>query len=224
MQQPLLTNQMPALSAHQPINIGIAHVVWPQPANKRHRQGHNRWGSASVSSMEILNLSDSHFVLMCWSFCLKRNLSHPSSIPMSACRSPKMAEVVGQAVAGRGQPQREALLVESRRPGVKKTNVEQDGTELKKSYFKEATASGNRRVDAPREPVRDVAVLMADTPSPAPSVISIRSDLSEEDHVGNEGRPGCHLNQWVPIRQKQTDRITTTDYKNCYDELCKRTI
>lgn len=165
MQQPLLTNQMPALSAHQPINIGIAHVVWPQAANKRNRQGHNR------------------------------NLSHPSSIPMSACRSPKMAEVVGQAVAGRGPPQREALLVESRRPGVKKTNVEQDGAELKKSYFKEATASGNRRADAPREPVRDVAVLMADTPSPAPSVISIRSDLSEEDRVANEGRPGCHLNQ-----------------------------
>uniref|UniRef100_A0A8C4I4R8 non-specific serine/threonine protein kinase n=1 Tax=Dicentrarchus labrax TaxID=13489 RepID=A0A8C4I4R8_DICLA len=37
MQQPLLTNQMSALSAHQPINIGIAHVVWPQPANKRNR-------------------------------------------------------------------------------------------------------------------------------------------------------------------------------------------
>uniref|UniRef100_A0A672ZXL8 non-specific serine/threonine protein kinase n=1 Tax=Sphaeramia orbicularis TaxID=375764 RepID=A0A672ZXL8_9TELE len=37
LQQTLLTNQMPALSAHQPINIGIAHVVWPQPANKRNR-------------------------------------------------------------------------------------------------------------------------------------------------------------------------------------------
>uniref|UniRef100_A0A8C4I685 non-specific serine/threonine protein kinase n=1 Tax=Dicentrarchus labrax TaxID=13489 RepID=A0A8C4I685_DICLA len=41
MQQPLLTNQMSALSAHQPINIGIAHVVWPQPANKRNRHSHN---------------------------------------------------------------------------------------------------------------------------------------------------------------------------------------
>ncbi|XP_015255142.1 PREDICTED: homeodomain-interacting protein kinase 3-like isoform X1 [Cyprinodon variegatus] len=166
MQQPLLTNQMPALSAHQPINIGIAHVVWPQPANKRNRQGHNR------------------------------NLSHPSNVQVSACRSPKMADVVGHAVAGRGQPQREAPLVESRRPDIQKTNVEKDGPELKENCFKETTASGNRQLDASRQPQRDVAVLMADTPSPAPSVISIRSDLSEEeDQVGNEGGQGCHLNQ-----------------------------
>ncbi|XP_014864636.1 PREDICTED: homeodomain-interacting protein kinase 3-like isoform X2 [Poecilia mexicana] len=166
MQQPLLTNQMPALSAHQPINIGIAHVVWPQPANKRNRQGHNR------------------------------NLSHPSNIHISSCRSPKMTDIVGQAVSGRGQPQKEAPLVESQRPEMKKPTVEQDGTELKENCFKEAMASGNRRVGVPREPIRDVAVLMADTPSPAPSVISIRSDLSdEEDRVGNEGRQECHLNQ-----------------------------
>ncbi|XP_007558650.1 homeodomain-interacting protein kinase 3a isoform X2 [Poecilia formosa] len=166
MQQPLLTNQMPALSAHQPINIGIAHVVWPQPANKRNRQGHNR------------------------------NLSHPSNIHISSCRSPKMTDIVGQPVSGRGQPQKEAPLVESQRPEMKKPTVEQDGTELKENCFKEAMASGNRRVGVPREPIRDVAVLMADTPSPAPSVISIRSDLSdEEDRVGNEGRQECHLNQ-----------------------------
>uniref|UniRef100_A0A3B5Q1I0 non-specific serine/threonine protein kinase n=1 Tax=Xiphophorus maculatus TaxID=8083 RepID=A0A3B5Q1I0_XIPMA len=163
MQQPLLTNQMPALSAHQPINIGIAHVVWPQPANKRNRQG---------------------------------NLSHPNNIHISSCRSPKMADVVGQAVSGRGQPQKERPLVESQRPEMKKPTVEQDVTELKENCFKEAMESGNRRVDVPREPIRDVAVLMADTPSPAPSVISIRSDLSdEEDQVGNDGRQGCHLNQ-----------------------------
>ncbi|KAM4553766.1 homeodomain-interacting protein kinase 3-like isoform 1-T1 [Fundulus diaphanus] len=165
MQQPLLTNQMPALSAHQPINIGIAHVVWPQPASKRNRQGHNR------------------------------NLSHPSNIQISACRSPKMADVVGQAVAGRGQPQREVPLVESRRPEIQKTIAEKDGSELKDNCFKEPTTSGNRRVDVPRQPQRDVAVLMADTPSPAPSVISIHSDSDEEEQVGSEGRQGCRLNQ-----------------------------
>lgn len=42
LQQPLLPNQM-AVSAHQPINIGIAHVVWPQPAsNKRGNPSQNR--------------------------------------------------------------------------------------------------------------------------------------------------------------------------------------
>uniref|UniRef100_A0A8L0DRB3 non-specific serine/threonine protein kinase n=1 Tax=Oncorhynchus mykiss TaxID=8022 RepID=A0A8L0DRB3_ONCMY len=40
--QPFLTNQM-TMSAHQPISIGIAHVVWPQPsANKRNKPCFNR--------------------------------------------------------------------------------------------------------------------------------------------------------------------------------------
>ncbi len=40
--QPLITNPM-AMSAHQPISIGIAHVVWPQPAaNKRNKPSSNR--------------------------------------------------------------------------------------------------------------------------------------------------------------------------------------
>uniref|UniRef100_A0A8C1SX97 non-specific serine/threonine protein kinase n=1 Tax=Cyprinus carpio TaxID=7962 RepID=A0A8C1SX97_CYPCA len=42
MPQPIVPNQM-AVSAHQPINIGIAHVVWPQPAsNKRNKPSQNR--------------------------------------------------------------------------------------------------------------------------------------------------------------------------------------
>lgn len=42
MQQPLLPSQMSALSAHPPINVGVAHVVWPQPASKRNRNCLNR--------------------------------------------------------------------------------------------------------------------------------------------------------------------------------------
>uniref|UniRef100_A0A3Q2Z1T3 non-specific serine/threonine protein kinase n=1 Tax=Hippocampus comes TaxID=109280 RepID=A0A3Q2Z1T3_HIPCM len=83
MQQPLLTNHMPAVSAHQSLNIGIAHVVWPQSANKRNRQHHNR------------------------------NLSHPVNIHASHCRSPKMATVVGQAALGINKSQREAPLSET---------------------------------------------------------------------------------------------------------------
>ncbi|KAJ8248948.1 hypothetical protein GJAV_G00229520 [Gymnothorax javanicus] len=42
MPQPLLTNQI-AVSAHQPISIGIAHMVWPQSApNKRNKPCINR--------------------------------------------------------------------------------------------------------------------------------------------------------------------------------------
>ncbi|XP_013867623.1 homeodomain-interacting protein kinase 3 isoform X1 [Austrofundulus limnaeus] len=162
MQQPLLNNQIPALSAHQPINIGIAHVVWPQPASKRNRQGHNR------------------------------NLSHHNNIHVSTCRSPKMADVVGQAAAGREQPQRVMPLVETRRPGVQNTNEEEDGAEHGVSCLKQAAPDASRQAELSRQPQRDAAVLMADTPSPAPSAISIRSDVSDED----EGNPrGCPLNQ-----------------------------
>ncbi|XP_076878279.1 LOW QUALITY PROTEIN: homeodomain-interacting protein kinase 3a [Brachyhypopomus gauderio] len=47
MSQPLITNQM-AVSAHQPLNVGIAHVVWPQTAaSKCNRPNQNR--SVNVS-------------------------------------------------------------------------------------------------------------------------------------------------------------------------------
>ncbi|CAG5854733.1 unnamed protein product [Menidia menidia] len=62
--QPFLTNQM-TMSTHQPINIGIAHVVWPQPAaNKRTKPCVNR-GS---------------------------NISQNTNIQNITCQSPKMAD------------------------------------------------------------------------------------------------------------------------------------
>uniref|UniRef100_A0A673A1R9 non-specific serine/threonine protein kinase n=1 Tax=Sphaeramia orbicularis TaxID=375764 RepID=A0A673A1R9_9TELE len=54
--QPFLTNQM-TMSTHQPINIGIAHVVWPQPtANKRAKPCVNR-GSNFSQNTNIQNLA-----------------------------------------------------------------------------------------------------------------------------------------------------------------------
>nr|XP_020460001.1 homeodomain-interacting protein kinase 3-like isoform X2 [Monopterus albus] len=156
IQQPLLTNQMSALSAHQPINIGIAHVVWPQPANKRNRHSHNR------------------------------NLSHPSNIHISVCRTPKMADV-GQIVPGREQPQREVPHVETRQPEVQNTDEEDEEEEV--SCFRESP-NANRRLLSQQQ--RDVAVLMGDTPSPAPSVISIRSELTDgEDEGGRADTRSC---------------------------------
>uniref|UniRef100_A0A8D2ZJY5 non-specific serine/threonine protein kinase n=1 Tax=Scophthalmus maximus TaxID=52904 RepID=A0A8D2ZJY5_SCOMX len=68
--QPFLTNQM-TMSTHQPINIGIAHVVWPQPtANKRARPCVNR-GS---------------------------NFSQNTNIQNLACQSPKMADTAKNVV------------------------------------------------------------------------------------------------------------------------------
>uniref|UniRef100_A0A7N6BDU9 non-specific serine/threonine protein kinase n=1 Tax=Anabas testudineus TaxID=64144 RepID=A0A7N6BDU9_ANATE len=58
--QPFLTNQM-TMSTHQPINIGIAHVVWPQPAaNKRTKP------------------------------CVNSNFSQNTNIQNLVCQSPKM--------------------------------------------------------------------------------------------------------------------------------------
>ncbi|XP_056242781.1 homeodomain-interacting protein kinase 3-like isoform X1 [Seriola aureovittata] len=175
IQQPLLTNQMPALSAHQPINIGIAHVVWPQPANKRNRHSHNR------------------------------NLSHSSNIHVSACRSPKMADIVGQAVQGREQPQREAPLEETRQLEVQNIDEEEDDAEEEVSCFREVVPNGKRQLDLSSQQ-RDVAVLMGDTPSPAPSVISIRSELTDGE---DEDPQRCRL----------SDRCK----EECVCEACRNT-
>uniref|UniRef100_A0A3B3X033 non-specific serine/threonine protein kinase n=1 Tax=Poecilia mexicana TaxID=48701 RepID=A0A3B3X033_9TELE len=60
--QPFLTNQM-TMSTHQPVNIGIAHVVWPQPAaNKRAKP------------------------------CVNSSTSQNTNIQNVACQSPKMAD------------------------------------------------------------------------------------------------------------------------------------
>uniref|UniRef100_A0A8K9XVD3 non-specific serine/threonine protein kinase n=1 Tax=Oncorhynchus mykiss TaxID=8022 RepID=A0A8K9XVD3_ONCMY len=71
--QPFLTNQM-TMSAHQPISIGIAHVVWPQPsANKRNKPCFNR-GS---------------------------NFTYSTNTQNSACQSPKMADTTRNVPEGR---------------------------------------------------------------------------------------------------------------------------
>ncbi|KAF3832549.1 hypothetical protein F7725_026214 [Dissostichus mawsoni] len=67
--QPFLTNQMTmSTHHHQPINIGIAHVVWPQPAaNKRAKPCVNRYNMGS-------------------------NYSQNTNVQNVACQSPKMAD------------------------------------------------------------------------------------------------------------------------------------
>ncbi|XP_062327969.1 homeodomain-interacting protein kinase 3 isoform X4 [Osmerus eperlanus] len=84
--QRLITNQM-TMSAHQPISIGIAHVVWPQPAaNKRNKPCATRSNTFSL----------------------------PTNAPSSTCPSPKMAhapqnlqEAGAQPVAGEAVPEAE---------------------------------------------------------------------------------------------------------------------
>lgn len=104
-----------------------------------------------------------------------------------------MADAVEQAVAGREQPQREVPLAETRQPEVQ--NTDDDDAEEEVSCFKEVATNANRESDLLRQ--RDVAVLMADTDgSPTPSVISIRSDLTDAEDEGGEEQPlRCRLNE-----------------------------
>ncbi|XP_077599718.1 homeodomain-interacting protein kinase 3a [Stigmatopora nigra] len=82
IQQPLLANHMPAVSAPQPLNIGIAHVVWPQSTNKRNRQQHNR------------------------------NLPQTIKNHTSQVQSTKMVKLVGQDVLSNNGSQKEVPLLE----------------------------------------------------------------------------------------------------------------
>ncbi|CAM4734404.1 unnamed protein product [Leuciscus chuanchicus] len=78
MTQAIVPSQM-AVSAHQPINIGIAHVVWPQPAsNKRNKPSQNR----------------------------SMNVSHYTDTQPSVCPSPKMANRMANAEQQQSSPDR----------------------------------------------------------------------------------------------------------------------
>ncbi|XP_043119919.1 homeodomain-interacting protein kinase 3 isoform X1 [Puntigrus tetrazona] len=132
--QPLLTNPM-AMSAHQPISIGIAHVVWPQPAaNKRNKPSSNR----------------------------SNNFIHSSNSQNSSCQSPKMVgsaknteeEAVDCAVEA------ESEAVPEEEPVCCKAEPEYE--------------------DSPVSQKQRQTIVIADSPSPAGSVISISSGTDEE--------------------------------------------
>ncbi|KAM9808149.1 LOW QUALITY PROTEIN: homeodomain-interacting protein kinase 3-like [Neosynchiropus ocellatus] len=147
MQPPLLTSQMGA--THPPISIGVAHVVWPQPASKRNRHA----------------LSN-------------RNLGHHST--------PRMSGLVGQVAAAR---QSRVPPVEDCRPEAASAEVEGGG--------------GGRGAQ------RDVAVLMADTPSPAPSVISIRSEVTDGEDEEPDVSRTCQQSQCKEKCVCETCRTTS---------------
>lgn len=112
------------------------------------------------------------------------------------CRTPKMADVVTQTLPVRQETQRESALVESRKRDVLHTDEEDNNAEEEVSCFKEAVANSNRQLDVSGQQQRDVAVIMGDTPSPAPSVISILSEPTDEEEDGqDEDAHRCHLRE-----------------------------
>ncbi|XP_042563977.1 homeodomain-interacting protein kinase 3 isoform X3 [Clupea harengus] len=166
--QPLLTNQM-TMSAHQPISIGIAHVVWPQPAaNKRNKPCVNR----------------------------SNNFTHSTNTQSSVYQGPKMAPVIKnvevETVERRNYAEAERRERVSDRTD---TSVEEE----EPSCCKVEEEEEEELVVAKKQ--QRQAMVIADSPSPAVSVISISSDTDEEDQpqrhsIGEcKGSPECEACQ-----------------------------
>ncbi|KAI1889567.1 hypothetical protein AGOR_G00164240 [Albula goreensis] len=153
MPQPLLTNQM-GMSA-QPINIGIAHVVWPQPAaNKRSKPCQNR----------------------------SNNFLHNTNTHNSACQSPKMPDTGKSAEEGEACREAEPEAEAEPEVEVEVEEPEEPEVEVERSYCK----AGQDPEELAVSHKQRQSVVIADSPSPAGSVITISSDEEEEDEEEEE--------------------------------------
>ncbi|KAM9301472.1 homeodomain-interacting protein kinase 3 [Gastrophryne carolinensis] len=140
--QPLLTNQM-TLSAPQPISLGIAHVVWPQPAASKQNK-------------------------------LCQNRSHPTQDPVvhnKALTFPKISN--------------SAKTTEPANCTLPEDN--QNSKEQEVDLFKPSEAPALNVSNQQRE-----AIVIADSPSPAVSVITISSDTDEEDSAQTHSLRECN--------------------------------
>ncbi|XP_077104337.1 homeodomain-interacting protein kinase 3 isoform X2 [Siphateles boraxobius] len=149
--QPLLTNPM-AMSAHQPISIGIAHVVWPQPAaNKRNKPSSNR----------------------------SNNFMHSTNSQNSSCQPPKMVD----GAKNTDEDAAECVVV-----AESEAVPEEEPAYCKaKQEYEESTVSHKQRQ----------TIVIADSPSPAGSIISISSGTdgegpdSQKHSLECKGSPEC---------------------------------
>lgn len=131
------------------------------------------------------------------------------------CRTPRMADLVGHAAAKR-EPSAAAVGPprQTRKEEALNADVEADHHHhhdedyddehgvKKVPCFKEVPMESGRRPDMSdhhqqQQQQRDVAVLLGDTPSPAPSVISIHSDPTDEE---DEDDQRCLLRECVTLQ------------------------
>nr|XP_004660890.2 homeodomain-interacting protein kinase 3 [Jaculus jaculus]XP_045011766.1 homeodomain-interacting protein kinase 3 [Jaculus jaculus]XP_045011767.1 homeodomain-interacting protein kinase 3 [Jaculus jaculus]XP_045011768.1 homeodomain-interacting protein kinase 3 [Jaculus jaculus] len=132
MPQPLLTNQI-TLSAPQPISVGIAHVVWPQPATtKKNKLCQNR-----SNSLQNTNIPHSTFI------------------------SPKIIN---------GKDVEELSCIET-----------QDNHSSEGEARNCCEASIRQHSDSSVSDKQRQTIIIADSPSPAVSVITISSDTDDEE-------------------------------------------
>uniref|UniRef100_A0A8C9HRD3 non-specific serine/threonine protein kinase n=1 Tax=Piliocolobus tephrosceles TaxID=591936 RepID=A0A8C9HRD3_9PRIM len=153
MPQPLLTNQI-TLSAPQPVSVGIAHVVWPQPATtKKNKQCQNRGILVKLMEWEPGREEINAFS---WSNSLQN-----TNIPHSAFISPKIIN---------GKDVKEVSCIETQ----DNQNSEGEARNCCETSIRQDSDSSVS--DKQRQ-----TIIIADSPSPAVSVITISSDTDEEE-------------------------------------------
>ncbi|XP_011917561.1 PREDICTED: homeodomain-interacting protein kinase 3 isoform X3 [Cercocebus atys] len=153
MPQPLLTNQI-TLSAPQPVSVGIAHVVWPQPATtKKNKQCRNRGILVKLMEWEPGREEINAFS---WSNSLQN-----TNIPHSAFISPKIIN---------GKDVEEVSCIETQ------DNQNSEGEARNCCETSVRQDSDSSVSDKQRQ-----TIIIADSPSPAVSVITISSDTDEEE-------------------------------------------
>lgn len=115
----------------------------------------------------------------------QRNLSSQSNI--QPCRTLKVASVFAQAGVQRELPQVEAIRSEA----LNIDDEEDNNVEEELTCFKGHVTVEKSQMELSSQQ-RDVTVLMADTPSPAPSVISIHSELTDGEDERDDEDPHLH--------------------------------
>ncbi|XP_045681122.1 homeodomain-interacting protein kinase 3 isoform X1 [Phyllostomus hastatus] len=159
--QPLLTNQI-TLSAPQPISVGIAHVVWPQPAAaKKNKLCQNRGILVKLMEWEPGREEINAFS---WSNALQN-----TNIPHSTFISPKI---------GNGKDVEEVSCVE--------TQDNHNSGEARNCGTSARQDSDSSVSDKQRQ-----TIVIADSPSPAVSVITISSDTDEEETTQRHSLREC---------------------------------
>ncbi|KAI5131742.1 Homeodomain-Interacting Protein Kinase 3 [Manis pentadactyla] len=153
MPPPLLANQI-TLSAPQPISVGIAHVVWPQPATtKKNKLCQNRGILVRLMEWEPGREEINAFS---WSNSLQN-----TSVPHSAFISPKIVN---------GKDVEEESCIETQ----DNHNSEEEARDCCETSIRQDSDSSVS--DKQRQ-----TIVIADSPSPAVSVITISSDTDEEE-------------------------------------------
>ncbi|XP_064168472.1 homeodomain-interacting protein kinase 3-like isoform X1 [Anguilla rostrata] len=178
MPQPLLTNQM-AVSAHQPISIGIAHMVWPQSAaaNKRNKPCANRSNGYAHNA----------------------NSARTSARPSPTSRGVRKSSEEEEEEEGEDCPGAEpapGVGAEPEASSCCRAGRDPDQPALSHKQRRRRRRRGGRGGRQQQQQQRPAGrqggeAAMADSPSPIVSVITISSDTDEDEAAQRHSLGEC---------------------------------